>query len=234
LLLQDRSASTNRFIDGLPATTRRRLLETAEVVPMQYKRTIAAHGEALRYVFFPTTSFISLLVPADRGLLEIAVVGREGFFGLPIALGVGESDVEAIVQGEGFALRMGAPDFRELLRDHRALRTHVDRYAFVMMGQLARNSVCNRFHLVEQRLARWLLMSADRAQAATFDVTQAFLAEMLGVRRVGVTTAARALQERRLIQYTRGVVTIRNREGLRKAACSCYAADLATYRSQFQ
>jgi CRP-like cAMP-binding protein len=234
LLLQDRQASTNRFIDGLPAASRRRLLAATESVPLQYKKTVASYGDPLSYVYFPTTAFISLLVPADKSRLEIAVVGREGFFGLPVALGVSHSDVEAIVQGAGFALRLGAPDFRELLRDDRSLRKHVDRYAYVMLTQLARNAVCNRFHLVEQRLARWLLMSADRAQSATFDVTQAFLAEMLGVRRVGVTTAAGALQDRRLIHYTRGMVTIRNREGLRKAACSCYAADLSTYRSHFE
>ena len=128
---------------------------------------------------------------------------------------------------------IAAADFRALLREDRTLRARIDRYAYLMLGQVARSAACNRFHLVEQRMARWLLASADRAQSAMFDVTHAFLAEMLGVRRVGVTTAARTLQERGLITYSRGTVAIRDREGLRRTACTCYRDDIEAYRKHF-
>lgn len=234
MLFPDRHTQANGWIDLLPAASRRRLLAAADNVPLTYKSTLAPAGERLEHVYFPTTCFISLLLPAERGRLEISVIGREGFYGLPIAWGLDRAELEAVVQGAGFAHRVRAADFRRLLREDAALRAHVDRYAYVRLQQAARSAACNRFHRVEQRLARWLLASADRAQSAVFSVTQAFLAEMLGVRRVGVTTAAQALQERNLIKYSRGSVTIRSREGLRKAACSCYAADLATYRSVFE
>lgn len=234
MLFPERHTQTNRWVDQLPAASRRRLLAAADVVPLTYKQTLVPVGERIEAVYLPTTAFISVLLPADRGRLEIAVIGREGFYGLPVAWGLESAEMESVVQGAGFAQRVGAADFRRLLRDDPALRAHVDRYAYVRMQQAARNAVCNRFHRIEQRMARWLLASADRAQSSVFDVTQAFLAEMLGVRRVGVTTAAQALQERRLIKYSRGSVTIRSRDGLRKAACSCYAADLETYRSVFE
>lgn len=234
MLLSDPRAQSNRWIDLLPAASRRRVVAAADRVCLEPKQTIVPFGAVLDHVYFPTSSFISLLVPADRGRLEVAVVGREGFFGLPIALGIDRSENEAVVQGAGEALRIASADFRRLLREDPSVRAHVDRYAYVRMQQMARNAVCTRFHIVEQRLARWLLVSSDRAQSSVFDVTQAFLAEMLGVRRVGVTTAAQGLQARRLIKYSRGTVAIRNREGLRKVACSCYTADLATYRSVFK
>ena len=234
MLLQDRRTSSNRLIDALSASSRRRVLAAAEPVHLEYKRTIATRGEELTHVFFPTTSFISLLVPADDARLEIAVVGREGLFGLCVALGAASSDVDAIVQGGGGALRIAAPDFRALLREDRMLTQRIDRYTCVVMAQLARNAACNRFHRVEQRMARWLLMSADRAQSAIFAVTHAFLAEMLGVRRVGVTTAAHALQQRGLITYSRGTVAIRDRDGLRRTACSCYREDLDAYKRHIE
>ena len=233
MLLQDRRALSNKLVDSLPAASRKRLLAVAEPVTLEYKQLIATKGGALTHAWFPTTSFISLLMPADKGCIEVAIVGREGLFGLGVAFGVRESEVEAIVQGAGSALRVPAPDLRRLLREDRALRERVDRYAYVMLTVLARNASCNRFHRVEQRMARWLLTSADRAQSAMFDITHAFLAEMLGVRRVGVTTAANRLQEQGLITYSRGTVAIRDRDGLKRTACSCYREDLEAYKKHF-
>lgn len=233
MLLPERRAATNKLIDALPAASRRRLLDAAEPVELEYKRTLVRKGEALTHVWFPTASFLSLLVPAQRGRLEVAVVGREAFFGVGVALGAARSELDAIVQGPGAALRLAAPDFRALLRDDRALRRQVDGYAYLMLGQVARSAACNRFHVVEQRMARWLLVSADRAQSSMFRVTHAFLAEMLGVRRVGVTTAAHALQGRGLITYARGTVAIRDRAGLQRAACGCYREDVEAYRRSF-
>ena len=231
MFLQDRR--TNQLIDALPRASQRRLLEAADTVQLDYKRVLAAKGDELSHVFFPTSSFISLLVPADRGRLEVAVVGREGFFGVGVSLGARRSELEAIVQGAGAAVRLAAPDFLALLRDDRSLRRQVDRYAYLMLSQVARSAACNRFHVVEQRLARWLLMTADRSHSASFRITHEFLAYMLGVRRVGITKAATALQHRQLITYARGAVTILDRKGLERASCRCYRSDLSTYARVF-
>jgi len=137
--------------------------------------------------------------------------------------------VRAVVQGAGLAMRMAASRFVRELGRSPALRSGMGRYAYVHLAQLAQTVACTRFHLVEARLARWLLMTQDRAHAESFHVTQAFLALMLGVRRVGVTKAASALQRRGLIRYCRGDITVVNRRGLKSAACGCYRADRDAY-----
>ncbi len=150
--------------------------------------------------------------------------------GIALALGVNVSANRAVVQGAGTALRIGAANFRRELKRSVALRSLLNRYVSVLLIQLAQTASCISAHLVKQRLARWLLMSHDRAHADTFSVTHAFLAGMLGVRRVGVTEAAGALQSRQLIRYARGRVKIVDRHGLEAAACGCYAIDRDTYR----
>lgn len=225
--------STNRLVERLPRKARERLLEASESVQLSLRQVITDHGDALDHVYFPTAGFISELVPTERGQLEVGIVGNEGMFGLPVAFGVRTSDVRAIVQGAGPALRVSAPVFRQQLEEEPALREEVGRFAHLTMSNLARNAVCARYHVLEQRLARWLLMSADRAHSLTFPVTHAFLASMLGVRRVGVTNAATALQREGLIHYTRGQLVIRDREGLQRMACSCYQAGVENYRRLF-
>jgi len=186
----------------------------------------------IRYVYFPTDSFISLTTPANgSAILEVAMVGNEGMLGLPLASGVNVSTLRALVQGAGPAWRMGAAEFSREFAASVPLQSTLQRYVQVRIGQLAQSAACTRFHVIEQRLARWLLMTQDRAHENEFEVTHEFLASMLGVRRVGITKAAGALQDRELIHYHRGTVTILDRSGMEAASCDCYHADRATYNS---
>lgn len=226
--------ATNRLLECLSRKDRAHLLDRSELVELTFPDVLAEPGDEVLDVYFPTVSFISLMTSAGSGdHLEVALAGNEGIYGVPVALGVATSPVHALVQGSGAAWRLGAGAFRSELARSPGLRSCVNRYIYVLMSQLIHTAGCNRFHLVEQRVARWLLMTADRAHARTFRITHEFLAYMLGVRRVGITEAASALQRRGLIGYTRGVVTVLDRAGLERAACSCYRSDIATYKRIF-
>lgn len=224
----------NRLLDRLPVKERAHVLAGCEEVQLAFPEVLAEPGDPIGHVYFPTDSFISLVRPmGGKNSLEVALAGNEGIYGVPVALGVEISPVHALVQGSGPAWRMGASAFRRELASVPKLRSCIDSYIYVFMSQLIQTAGCNRFHVVEQRVARWLLMTADRAHAPTFRITHEFLAYMLGVRRVGITEAASALQRRKLIGYTRGVMTILNRKGLERASCSCYRSDLSTYKQVF-
>jgi CRP-like cAMP-binding protein len=171
---------------------------------------------------------------SGKEILEVALAGNEGMFGVSVALGAAHSTVRGLVQGSGKAWRMGAAPFRRELARSPALDRSVKRYIHVLMGQLARTAGCNRFHVVEQRLARWLLMTSDRAHSSNIHITHEFLAFMLGVRRVGITKAATALQKKKLIAYSRGEVAILDRPGLEAASCACYRADMELYSQMFK
>ncbi len=181
-------------------------------------------------MYFPTEGYISIVTEmgGSRGL-EVALVGNEGALGSSLALGVRVSPFLAVVQGAGPAWRISATRFSGALGNGGALRQVIQAYLFVQMSQLGQTAGCTRFPLLEQRLARWLSMTADRAQSKTFQITHALLAYILGVRRVGITTAATSLQRRKLISYRRGNVEILDRKGLEQASCGCYGTDLATY-----
>lgn len=225
---------TNRLLDQLPARDHARMLAACEEVDLVFEEVLDEAGGTIGHVYFPTGSFISMLVPmGGKSTLEVALAGNEGMYGLPVAFGVASSPMRALVQGAGPALRIGAAAFRREIARMPALRACVDRYIYVVMSQLIQVAGCNRFHVVEQRLARWLLMTGDRAHSATFPITHEFLAYMLGVRRVGITEAASALQVRDLIEYKRGILTIRDRRGLERASCSCYRSDIETYARIF-
>ncbi len=222
----------NRLLAALPRAVSRQVLAACEPVDLAFGVVLYEPDARIRHVYFPTSGFVSLMIPVDGTTnLEVGLVGNEGMLGVPLVLGVNVSPLRALVQGAGQAWRITAQDFSRELDRCAVLRTVLLRYLQVRMCQLAQTAACTRFHVVEERLVRWLLMTQDRAHEDQFRVTHEFLAYMLGVRRVGVTKAANALQKRKLISYHRGAVTILDRAGMEAASCGCYQADRETYAS---
>lgn len=224
------NAAGNHLMDLLSRRDKSRLLARCETVQLRVNDVIAEPGQVLSHVYFPVEGFISLVAVAAEGpALEVGMVGREGMLGLNWVLGVAHSPVRALVQGPGASWRLSSAAFCQALAASAALRAVLLRYAQVRLAQGATLVVCQRFHAIGPRLARWLLMTEDRAGEATFPVTQVFLASRLGVRRVGVTAAAGSLQKQGLIAYRRGILQVLDRPALLAASCSCYATDLRSY-----
>ena len=221
---------TNKLIAGVPPKDRARLLANCEPVDLVFGDRLSEVDKPIEYVYFPLAGFISLVATLDgHQPLEMGLVGNEGMLGATLKLGVNTAPMRAVVQGTGSALRMTGSNFTRLVGHTPAMFRILDRYLYVMMAQLTRSSACTRFHEIEPRLARWLLMTHDRAHADHFYLTHQFLADMLGVRRSGVSIAAGALQLRKLIRYSRGEIKILNRKGLESVSCACYDATLRDY-----
>jgi CRP-like cAMP-binding protein len=225
-----RGVAANRLLAALPAKDRKALIAHCDQVELRFGQVLDEPGQPIGHVYFPIDSFVSLVTrAAGEASLEVGLVGDEGMHGVSLMLGIDASPLHALVQGAGPAYRMSARAFRRECAARPAFQRALNRYLYVLMSQLAQSAACTRYHMIEARLARWLLMTHDRAHAETFSVTHEFLAWMLGVRRVGVTGAASALQRRQLIGYRRGVVTVLNRRGLEGASCPCYQINKDVY-----
>ena len=218
-----REPIANSVLSALPATLYQRLLPGLEPTRLNFGDILYEAGDAMRAVYFPNDSVVSLLTPVDGHLaLEVGLVGREGMVGIPLALGMRISPVRALVHGSGSAMRMDARRFVKELRRSVPLQDELHRYTQALMAQITQTAACNRFHTVDARLARWLLMTRDRSRSTRFHLTHEFLSQMLGVRRVGVTNAAFALARKKLIKYRRGDISILDHRGLEAASCACY------------
>ncbi|MEV0599547.1 Crp/Fnr family transcriptional regulator [Streptomyces sp. NPDC050315] len=213
----------NRVLAALPEPERERIRGGLELVEMDIAKELYKPGERIDSLWFPLRCVCSLVADLDGTSVEVATVGDEGLVGLPVFLGVSTPTERASVQVAGWGLRMDADRFRhEIAVMDGVFQQVMQRYAQAMFTQIARNAACNRSHRIRQRCARWLLMTADRVHSNEFKLTQKFLAQMLAVRRSSVSEVAGALAEEGCIGYSRGVITILDRERLEATACSCY------------
>lgn len=216
---------TNSVLRSLSPRENRRMLASSEQVKLTYGDILSQPGSQIRHVYFPNNGLISMLTPLDgHASVEVGMVGSEGMAGITLFLGINVSPVRALVQGSGTAMRMKAAAFRSEIKRNPTLQRELNHYLYTFMAQVSQTAACNRHHQLGARLARWLLMTHDRMQSDEFHLTQQFLAHMLGVRRVGVSTAASQLQRKKLIRYSRGHIVILNRKGLERASCLCYRA----------
>lgn len=215
--------SGNLLLAALPPADLARLAGSLEQVQIDVGDVLSEPGAAIRHIYFPNDSLISLLGVAEgRMTLEVGLVGREGMLGATVALGHDVSQVRAIVQRAGTASRMESARFRTEFARNPSLQRVLYRYTDSLLAQAIQIAVCSRFHVLEARLARSLLITRDRVQSDKFHLTHEFLAHALGVRRVGVTKAASALQQQGLIIYSRGNIEILDVPGLAAASCKCY------------
>ena len=218
-----RNPHQNHLLDALPGGDFDRLASHLEVIPMKLGEVLYEPGARLRYVYFPTTCIVSLLyVMEDGASAEIAVVGNEGMLGISLFMGGETTPSHAVVQSAGYGVRLQAHLLKEEFARFGPMMHLLLRYTQALITQMAQTAVCNRHHSVDQQLCRWLLLSLDRLATNELSMTQELIANMLGVRREGVTEAAGKLQEAGLINYRRGRITVLDRPGLEARSCECY------------
>ena len=217
------SPHQNHLLDALPASDYQRVASHLELIPMKLGDVLYESGATLRYVYFPTTSIISLLyVMEDGASAEIAIVGNEGVLGISLFMGGDTTPSRAVVQSAGLAFRLKAQLLKDEFERFGPTMHLLLRYTQALITQMSQTAVCNRHHSVDQQLCRWLLLSLDRLQSNELSMTQELIANMLGVRREGVTEAAGKLQKAGLIRYGRGRITVLNRPGVEARCCECY------------
>lgn len=213
----------NQILAALPAREFKYLLARFDRVPLVYEDIIYEPGDKIREVYFPESGIISLLSAVDdQATLEVGIVGSEGMVGLPVFLGVEFSSNRALVQGAGSSFRLSSKDFRLACKELKQLPKLIGPFVHSLFTQISQSAACNRYHPIESRLARWLLMTHDRIRSNEFQITQEFLSNMLGVRREAVNKAARELQRQKAISYHRGSLRIIDRKELQNRSCSCY------------
>ncbi|MDN0077741.1 Crp/Fnr family transcriptional regulator [Crenobacter sp. SG2303] len=214
----------NHLLAALPADVLERLLPYLELVPLPLGTVLYESGDALHYVFFPTDSIVSLLYVMESGSsAEISVVGNEGLVGIAVFMGGESTPSRAIVQSAGQAFRLAGQRFKDEVSRHTELLQLMLHYTQALITQMAQTAVCNRHHSIDQQLCRWLLLSLDRLPSNQLTMTQELIANMLGVRREGVTDAAGKLQKLGVIEYSRGHITVLDRPKLEQLCCECYA-----------
>jgi CRP-like cAMP-binding protein len=219
----NRGTLRNSILQRLPQAERALILSKAEYLPLPARTLLVEMGQPIEMCYFMNSGVASIIrVMSDGKSVEVGLAGREGFVGLPLIVGYRTSPIRAIIQISGGAYRLGARDLLFALPKCPRLEVSLQRYAQELSLQAIQVAACNRLHDVDQRLARWLLMSHDRIGEATFSLTQEFISHMLGTRRASVTVAAGILQRKGFINYTRGRVTIKDREGLEAVSCECY------------
>ena len=222
--LPDTNPRANRLLAALPDAEWRRWQPQLEIVDMPLGRVLYESGVAMGHVYFPTTAIVSLLyVMEDGASAEIAVVGREGLVGVSLFMGGGSTPSRAVVQSAGRGFRLRAAAMTEEFNLAGPVLHLLLRYTQALITQMSQTAVCNRHHSLDQQLCRWLLLSLDRLDSAELNMTQELIANMLGVRREGVTEAALKLQRAGLISYARGRITALDRRGLEARSCECYS-----------
>jgi CRP-like cAMP-binding protein len=220
----DRNSIYNQVLLSIPEKEREYVFPKLEFVRLKLHQVLYDTGETLKSAYFPNSGMFSILnVMSDGRSVEVGLTGNEGFVGLPLIAGFRTSSTRIVVQADATAFRIGADFLRTALGDCRQLERQLQRYSQLLALQVAQIATCNRLHEVDERLARWLLMTQDRVNSKTLPLTQEFISQMLGTRRSSVTVAAGTLQKAGLISYTRGSVTILDRRRLEEAACDCYA-----------
>ena len=221
--LTSTNAPQNHLIAALVRSESQRLLSRMELVQLPLGKTLAESGDNMNHAYFPTTSIVSLLYELESGAsAEIAIVGNEGIVGIALFMGGDTMPNRAVVQSEGYAYRLQARLLKEEFNRGGPLQLLLLRYTLAMLTQMAQTAVCNRHHTVDQQLCRWLLLSLDRLASNQVNMTQELIANMLGVRREGVTEAAGKLERAGLIHHDRGRITVLDRPGLEKRVCECY------------
>ena len=214
----------NHLLAALHVEVQNRVMPHLELVPLPLGKVLYESGDALRHVYFPTDSIVSLLYVMENGAsAEISVVGNEGLIGVALFMGGESTPSRAIVQSAGFAYRLVGQRLKDEFNRHGELQILLLRYTQSLITQMAQTAVCNRHHSIDQQLCRWLLLSLDRLPSNRLTMTQELIANMLGVRREGVTDAAGKLQDLGVIEYSRGQITVLDRPKLEMLSCECYA-----------
>lgn len=223
-MLEDCMPQQNHLLAALPGEVQQRLFSHLEHVPLPLGQVLYESGESVRHVYFPTDSIVSLLNVTESGACaEISVVGNEGLVGISLFMGGESTPSRAVVQSSGYGYRLQGQRLKDEFNRHGELLVLMLRYTQALITQMSQTAVCNRHHSIDQQLCRWLLLSLDRLPGNQLTMTQELIANMLGVRREGVTEAAGKLQRQGVIEYSRGHITVLNRKRLEQMSCECYA-----------